>query len=40
MLKFQYVFVEQTDAFGNIKIKRNPDADLKDMNNDQFDEYN
>lgn len=40
MLKFQYVQVEQTDAFGNIKIKRNPDADLKDMNNEQFDEYN
>lgn len=40
MLKFQYVQVEQTDAFGNIKIKRNPDADLKDVNNEQFDEYN
>lgn len=40
MLKFQYVLVEQTDAFGNIKIKRNPDTDLKEMNDDQFDEYN
>lgn len=40
MLKFQYVLVEQQDAFGNIKIKRNPDSDLKDINNEQFDEYN
>ena len=40
MLKFQFVLVEQTDTFGNIKIKRNPDTDLKDVNNEQFDEYN
>lgn len=40
MLKFQYIFVEQADVFGNIKIKRNPDTDLKDMNDEQFDEYN
>ncbi|MCM1545548.1 MAG: segregation/condensation protein A [Clostridiales bacterium] len=40
MLKFQYVLVEQPDTFGNITIKRNPDADLKDVNNEQFDEYN
>lgn len=40
MLKHQYIMVEQADAFGNIKIKRNPDADLKDALNEQFDEYN
>lgn len=40
MLKFQYILVEQPDAFGNIKIKSNPDADLKDITNEQFDEYN
>lgn len=40
MLKFQYILVEQADAFGNIKIKSNPDADLKDITNEQFDEYN
>ena len=40
MLKFQYILVEQPDTFGNIKIKRNPDTDLKDVNNEQFDEYN
>lgn len=40
MLKFQYVLVEQEQAFSNITIKRNPDTDLKDVNNEQFDEYN
>lgn len=40
MLKFQYVKVEQQDSFGTIKILRNPEADLKDLNNEQFDEYN
>ncbi|MDE7379879.1 MAG: segregation/condensation protein A [Clostridia bacterium] len=40
MLKFQFVMVEQTESFGNIKIKRNPDADLKDVTDEQFDEYN
>ncbi|MDE6850123.1 MAG: segregation/condensation protein A [Clostridia bacterium] len=40
MLKFQFIMVEQPDTFGNIKIKRNPDTDLKDVNNEQFDEYN
>lgn len=40
MLKFQYIAIEQTDTFGNIKIKRNPNADLKDIMNEQFDEYN
>lgn len=40
MLKFQYVCVEQENAFGSIKIKVNPDADLKDITSEQFDEYN
>lgn len=40
MLKFQFITVEQPDVFGNIKIKRNPDSDLKDLNDEQFDEYN
>lgn len=40
MLKFQYIFVEQADPFGNIKIRKNPDADMKDINSEQFDEYN
>lgn len=40
MLKFQYLLVEQKDTFGNILIKRNPDMDLKDVTNEQFDEYN
>ncbi len=40
MLKHQYIFVVQQDAFGNITIKRNPETDLKDLGNEQFDEYN
>ncbi len=40
MLKFQFIFVEQQDVFGNIRIKLNPDADMKDINSEQFDEYN
>ncbi len=40
MLKFQFVLVEQPDTFGSIKIKRNPETDLKDVSNEQFDEYN
>jgi segregation and condensation protein A len=40
MLKFQYVCVEQQDAFGSIKIKLNPETDLKDVTSEQFDEYN
>ncbi|MDE7162968.1 MAG: segregation/condensation protein A [Clostridia bacterium] len=40
MLKFQFLMVEQAETFSNIKIKRNPDADLKDVTNEQFDEYN
>lgn len=40
MLKFQFLLVEQPDTFGNITIKRNPDKDLKDVTDEQFDEYN
>lgn len=40
MLKFQYLIVEQTDTFGNITIRRNPDADIKEVISEQFDEYN
>ncbi len=39
MLKFQYVKAEQPDAFGNIKIMLNPDWDLKDVAENEFDEY-
>jgi segregation and condensation protein A len=40
MLKFQYIKVEQQSAFGSIQINLNPDWDLKDINSEQFDEYN
>jgi len=40
MLKFQYIKVEQKEIFGSITIKRNEDANLKDLGNEQFDEYN
>ena len=40
MLKFQFVLVEQPDTFGIIKIRRNPETDLKEVKNEQFDEYN
>lgn len=40
MLKHQYVTVLQTQSFGEIKIMLNPDWDLKDISNEQFDEYN
>ncbi len=40
MLKFQFLLIEQAETFGNIKIKRNPETDLKDVHNEQFDEYN
>ncbi len=40
MLKFQYIMVNQTDSFGEITIKANPEADLKDVDSGQFDEYN
>ena len=40
MLKYQYILVEQTQTFGKIIIKRNPESDLKDVDLEQFDEYN
>lgn len=40
MLKRQYVMVEQTDVFGDINIKLNPEWDLKDDSSETFDEYN
>ncbi len=40
MLKYQYIIVEQSQTFGSILIKRNPDTDLKDVDLEQFDEYN
>lgn len=40
MLKFQYVIVEQKDNFASILIKINPETDMKDVINEQFDEYN
>jgi segregation and condensation protein A len=40
MLKFQYITVDQQTAFGSIQIKLNPDRDLKDVESEQFDEYN
>jgi len=40
MLKHQFVTVMQEESFGAILIRLNPDWDLKDLNNEQFDEYN
>ncbi len=40
MLKFQFVTVRQDGTFGSITIIRNEDKDLKDLENEQFDEYN
>ena len=40
MLKHQFVLVSQEESFGAILIRLNPDWDLKDLNNEQFDEYN
>lgn len=40
MLKFQFITVVQEDAFGSITVRRNPDADLKEVTDEQFDEYN
>lgn len=40
MLKRQYLMVEQEETFGGIKIKLNPDTDLKEVDSEQFDEYN
>lgn len=40
MLKHQFIMVEQRDSFGAINIKLNPEWDLKDLTDEQFDEYN
>lgn len=40
MLKHQYLMVEQEESFGTIKIKLNPETDLKEIDSEQFDEYN
>ena len=40
MLKHQFIMVEQEQSFGTITIKLNPDWDLKDLTDEQFDEYN
>ncbi len=40
MLKHQFINIDQESAFGPINIKLNPDWDLKDLSNEQFDEYN
>lgn len=39
MLKRQFILVEQQCTFGEILIKLNPDKDLKDVTDEQFDEY-
>ena len=40
MLKHQFVTVMQEESFGAKLIRLNPDCDLKDLNNEQYDEYN
>lgn len=40
MLKHQYFTVEQEQTFGSIIIKLNAERDFKDLENEQFDEYN
>ena len=40
MLKHQFIMVEQEQSFGTITIKLNPDWDLKDLIDEQSDEYN
>ncbi|MCD7729664.1 MAG: segregation/condensation protein A [Clostridia bacterium] len=40
MLKHQYIMVVQTEIFGEINIKLNPEWDLKVDALEQFDEYN
>ncbi len=39
MLKFQYITVEQSKAFDEITIKLNPNWDLKDVSDYEFEEY-
>ena len=40
MLKRQFLTVEQLSSFDEIIIKLNPEWDMKDVGNEQFDEYN
>lgn len=40
MLKHQYVLVEQQEIFASILIKLNPETNIKEAINEQFDEYN
>ena len=40
MLKHQFITVRQECSFGAINIKLNPDWDLKEVSDEQFDEYN
>ncbi len=40
MLKHQFILVVQEQSFGAITIKLNPNWDLKDLSDEQFDEYN
>lgn len=39
MLKHQFIMVEQRESFGTIIIKLNPEWDVKDISDEQFDEY-
>lgn len=39
MLKHQFIMVEQKENFDAINIKLNPEWDLKDISDEQFDEY-
>ena len=40
MLKHQFIMVQQVESFGTIKIKINPEWDMKEVTDEQFDEYN
>jgi segregation and condensation protein A len=40
MLKHQYIVVVQDEAFGDFQIKVNPEWDMKEVSDEQFDEYN
>ena len=40
MLKHQLITVVQERSFGEINIKANPDGVMKDLSDEQFDEYN
>ena len=40
MLKHQFIMVNQPECFGTINIKVNPEWDMKEITDEQFDEYN